>query len=261
MKCIFCHGASGGRRDREHLISRPVAEAFGIDRDITYESVDHEGQVRRSARLATLQVKLPCDRCNSSWMGQLEVGMPSVAKWMRGGSLGLSRSAHETLRRWLVKTVVILGAMDGEIRTFMSADSTAKVMPEATRARSLYEGSDEAFAGVTLAVARRQHPYVNQFGYRFGRPTVVPVGSKYASGASATALVMALGQLQCWVICTLLPGAEVTLPSGPVQLTPGIRFRELAQWDGDLTVQDLLVDNGEHDINSIIEQTRRTLAE
>ena len=36
MNCLFCHGRSGSRLSKEHLLRQPICELFGLDRRTTH---------------------------------------------------------------------------------------------------------------------------------------------------------------------------------------------------------------------------------
>ena len=85
VKCVFClAGSRTTKISKEHLFSKPICSALGIDRTKVIASLDgNTGEVSRPLRLDQRLVKLPCVDCNSGWMEQLE------------------RDTARTLRRWL----------------------------------------------------------------------------------------------------------------------------------------------------------------
>jgi hypothetical protein len=67
MRCYFCF-AEGDvpRLSKEHLLSKPVAEAFGLDRSAGF---GHLGSTDDSVVLAHLEdvaVKFVCEPCNKT---------------------------------------------------------------------------------------------------------------------------------------------------------------------------------------------------
>lgn len=242
MNCLFC--GQSPPLTREHLVSNPVASAFGIDRAgelSTLEGVE----IIRSVSLDQLSVRLPCGTCNSGWMNDLETGMAAVARWMRARENGITTDCLRNLERWLLKSYIVMTAMDGGIRRFGSSDSFSMI-PEATRAGGLYAGSDEAFDRVAVGYRRRRKPFPNNFGYVIGNPTVLPSGPRYANCRSAGAAVFALGLLEAWIVVPVLT-PTISLPASVRQLRPGDRFRSLSIRDGLPDVAQVVVDNGEHD--------------
>lgn len=244
MNCIFCKSPPG--LSREHLISRPVAEAFAIKRDRDLSVIEH-GQVTRSVRLEQLSVRLPCKRCNSSWMNQLERAMPSVAGWMYAGDQPIDATTVEVFRRWLLKSYIVTTAMDAGIRHFGS-NMDWKVPPEPTRAGQLYRGDDRAFTAVTIGVARRTTPFPNNFAYSIGNPTVVPVGPQRLNRRCSGTAMFALGRLQAWIVvpfAILTP--TVTLPGGFRGLRTGDQFEDLLIADERPDVDQVVIDVGPTD--------------
>lgn len=248
MNCLFC--GDPPPLSREHLISNPVATAFGIDRSGELSTLEGT-EIVRSVVLDQLSVRLPCAACNSGWMNHLETGMAAVARWMRARENGITRESLHNLRRWLLKSYIVMTAMDGGIRRFGTADNFSMV-PEATRASRLCAGSAEAFQGVAVAYARRRRPFPNNFGYAIGNPTVLPRGPQYANCRSAGAAVFVLGLLEAWIVVPVLT-PTVALPSGLRQLRPGDRFRSLPSRGGLPDIADIVVNNGEHDWPAIVD--------
>lgn len=195
---------------REHLISKPVATAFGINRSrelTTLKGLD----IVRSASLDQLSVRLPCGNCNSGWMNDLETSMGAVARWMCARENGITTETLRNLERWLLKSYIVMTAMDGGIRSFGTNDSFSMI-PEATRASRLYMGSNEAFDRMGIGYGRRRQPFPNNFGYVIGNPKVVPTGPRFANCRSAGVAVFALGRLEAWIVVPVLT-PTITLPA------------------------------------------------
>jgi hypothetical protein len=243
VNCLFC--GAPPPQSREHLLSRPVADAFGIDRSGELSMLDGVNIVR-SVSLDQLSVRLPCASCNSSWMNDLEEGMGGVARWMRARENGITRLTLRNLERWLLKSYIVMTAMEGGIRRFGS-DDTFSMIPDATRAKLLREESDEAFDRVAIGYGRRAKPFPNNFGYVVGNPTVLPRGPQYANFRSAGAAVFALGQLEAWIVVPVLAPTIDPLR----RLRAGDRFRSLGLTSGMPDVACATVHNGQHDWPSI----------
>jgi hypothetical protein len=246
LNCLFCGVAPP--LTREHLISKPVASAFGIDRTGELSTLD-DMEIVRSAPLEQLAVRLPCGSCNSGWMNDLETGMGFVARWMRARENGITLDTLGNLERWLLKSYIVMTAMDGGIRRFGSDDDFSMI-PEATRARRLRAGGEDAFDRVAFGYGRRRRPFPNNFGYVIGNPTVRPQGPRYANCRSAGAAVFVLGLLEAWIVVPVLTPA-ITLPAGLRQLQSGDRFRSLPSRDGLPILGEVVVDNGEHDWSAV----------
>lgn len=254
MNCLFCGGRERDSPSKEHLISQPVADAFGINRDNVIASIDgwkpgsSDFEVVRMTKISDLSVRLPCRSCNSGWMNDLEQGMSAVARWARAGDNGLSPSAYETLLRWLLKTYIVMTAIEGGIRRFGSS-TDFHLIPEATRARLLWEKSERALHGVSFGFAR--WPVAGSFTYGFGNPTVKPVGPNYANRRSAGALTLNLGTLSACVVAPVFD-AQVAIPEPYVRLHEGDRYRRLPKATRLPQVGEIVVENGDHDLDLIL---------
>jgi hypothetical protein len=248
VNCLFC--GAPPPLSREHLISKPVAVAFGIHRSSELSTLEGRDIVR-SALLDQLSVRLPCGPCNSGWMNNLEIGMGAVARWMRARENGITADTLKNLKRWLLKSYIVMTAMDGGIRRF-GTSGTFSMIPEATRAARLCEGSDEAFDRLAFGFGRRRTPFPNNFGYVLGNPTVLPAGPGYANCRSAGAAVFALGLLEAWIVVPVLT-SNITLPPRLRELRVGDRFRSLPYTDGLPDIGEVVVHNGEHDWPAISE--------
>src|SRR6266508_5341859 len=255
MRCFFCY-ADGEvpRLSKEHLVSRPVAEAFGLDRSATFGRTGSNDSSVTISPLDTLAVKLVCDRCNNGWMNTIEHRMASVAEWSGSRSLPLSPAHLDSLCAWALKTYFVLSAIEGGIRNFGDDGSDFGVIPDVTRARQLYHADAQAFEGVTVALARFSEE--GRFGYIFGNPTVVPQGPRYANLRSAGSAVITVGRLLIWILVplSLFRSAQVKLPRRVRRATVGLQFGAL--WAMPLVPRlgEIVVNNGEHDIVEIIKR-------
>src|SRR5215211_5988786 len=189
MRCFFCY-ADGEvpRLSKEHLLSRPVAEAFGLNRSDTFGRAGNDDSSVTISSLDTLAVKLVCERCNNGWMNTIEHRMASVAEWCGPRPLPLSRAHLDSLCAWALKTYFVLSAIEGGIRNFGHDGSDFDVLPDFTRARQLHKADAQAFEGVAVGLARCSEE--GRFGYVFGNPTVVPEGPRYANRRSAGSAII-----------------------------------------------------------------------
>jgi hypothetical protein len=255
MRCFFCYAdREVPRLSKEHLVSRPVADAFGLNRSDTFGRAGNNDSSVTISPLDTLAVKLVCDRCNNGWMNTIEHRMASVAEWCGSRSLRLSPAHLDSLCVWALKTYFVLSAIEGGIRKFGDDGSDFGVIPDVTRARQLYEANAQAFEGVTVALA--QFSEEGRFGYIFGNPTVVPQGPSYANRRSAGSAVVTVGRLQIWIVVPLsiFRTAQVKLPRRVRRVTVGLQFGALRTMPLVPRLDDIVVDNGEHDIVDIIDR-------
>jgi hypothetical protein len=137
--------------------------------------------------------------------------------------------------------------MVGETRRFAENPEAPWVIPNFARARQLYEKDARAFDGMAFGVARPHEP--SRFAYAFGNPTVVPQGPRYASRKSAGLAIVTLGGLQVWVVDpTIFHAARISFPKRVVILEPGVKYNSLRGMPLVPRLEDVVVDNGEHDI-------------
>jgi hypothetical protein len=253
MRCFFCY-AQGEvpRLTKEHLVSRPVAGAFGLDRSATFGRAGNSDSSVLILPLDALAVKLVCERCNSGWMNATEEGMASVAEWSSSRFSPLSPAHLNSLRTWVLKTYFVLGAIEGGLRNFGNGGSDFGIVPDFTRARELYDGDAQAFEGVAIGLARVREE--DRFAYVFGNPTVVPQGPRYANCRSVGSVVITVGRLQLWIAVPLFSSARVHLPRRVHDATVGLRFASLRSMPLVPRLEDMVVDNGEHDIVDIFER-------
>jgi hypothetical protein len=253
VSCLFCWSTQGEPLSREHLISQPVADAFGIDRNnelATFDGwvLDESPTRRRSVPMTELAVRLPCRACNSGWMNELEHNMAAVARWARAGRNGITAPVYDGFLRWLLKTYIVFTALDGGIRRFGTESDDFHMLPEVTRAHLLWERSPEALDGVTFAFAKSWREGVS---YSFGNPTVVPQGEQYAGCRTAGALVLQLGQIVSCVVVASPLANSVSVPAPYRALRAGDTYRRLRSAAGILDPELIVVDNGEHNIHEI----------
>lgn len=261
MNCIFCQGAEESASSKEHLLSVPVCRGFGIDRSAFTARVDGRGDAIKSlAHLHETQVRLPCRSCNSGWMSELECQMEEVvAPWARGRDQ-LGAKGFLSLTRWALKTHIVLSALDGGIRAFGSAaqDDKMGVLPEATRARQLFQNDPHALDGVKIGIARVER---SQYLWGFGNPTVVPKGPRYANSRSASVTCLNLGPMQLWIVVPVFRSATVRLPPKVTPAAANLVFAELLYASvGEPALEDAVVDNGEHDIEAIFAEATAALS-
>lgn len=259
--CAFCFADQrSAPLSKEHLLSRPVAEAFGVDRGSQFARVGSDGQINWT-RLDALQVRLVCRSCNQGWMNQLEHEMASVIDWVRAGSRALGQSQLSALRRWALKTHIVAAAIEGATRRFGRDDSPAQVLPEATRARQLYEGDDSVHETVGYAAARAADS--SGFAYAFGNPNVEPLGPRYAGRATASATFIRLGPLLLWVVTPFIPLAKAIVAPQELRMpTADLTYGELISPDpGADPLGCITVQNEEHDIDEFLELMQLAVTE
>src|SRR6266511_2903537 len=126
MRCFFCY-AEGEvpRLSKEHLVSRPVARAFGLDRSAAFGRAGNSDSSVSISSLDTLAVKLACDRCNNGWMNKIEHRMAAVAEWPGSRVLPLSPADFDSVRAWALKTYFVLTAIEGGIRASATTGLTS----------------------------------------------------------------------------------------------------------------------------------------
>ena len=226
-RCGFCFA----ERDdfpaltREHLVSRPVAKAFGIDRTSPFLRVDSKLQDMRWTTVNGVSRKVVCAPCNNGWMNVLEHDMSQVADWMRGDAgQALGEGRERILRAWMMKTHFLLCFIEGDAGRFMEDGFDRAVVPPATLARALYERRFGDLAGLSLGLAKSSSD--KQFAYEFGTPGTVKVQGREQGAFTAPVSIITLGRLQGWAISPiteLSPTIDVpgfVLASAP-DLTPG----------------------------------------
>lgn len=251
MNCHFCLGASGAPLSNEHLVSKPVADAFGIDRWGDLTSVDMATLTLGPSRpLEQLKVRIACSSCNSGWMQQLEEGMHAVAKWVNGKSVGMTPETFQILWRWLLKTHIVLAAIEGGTRRFGKGDDWQISLP-ATQGRMLYDGDDSVLDDVAFGFARRQGPAPNRFSYRIENARSQHAGGQDLPIRVASVSVVSVGFLDAWTVVPLLGFADIALPAGVADLRAGDTFRGLRRAEKPGGVEDVVVDYGPVDLHAL----------
>jgi hypothetical protein len=254
VRCYFCFTEGEvPKLSKEHLLSRPVADAYGVDRSAGFGQLGNHDDSIVVAQLDDVAVKFVCERCNSTWMNALEHEMVGLASWVSSPDQSLTTAQRDTLRAWALKTYLVLSVMVGETRRFAENPQAPGVIPNFTRARQLYEKDTRAFDGMAFALAR---PFqADRFAYAFGNPTVVPQGPRYASRKSAGVAIVTVGGLQLWVVDpTFFHEAEISFPKRVALVEPGRKYSELRGMPVVPRIEDVIVDNGEHDIIELIDR-------
>jgi hypothetical protein len=252
VNCFFCHGTSGSRLGREHLLSKPICEFFNIDRPTTtLGRIDASGKDSTISSIASLEstaVRLPCENCNNGWMNDLEGRMVSVLdRWMNQ-DVALDVEGVDVMKRWLAKSHLLLCAIEGGVRGFVD-DPTSGVIPDATLARKLFEQADDALELVTTGLGVPRSPRAL---YGFGNPTPFCSGPAPVSTRVATVSFWNLGGLQIWTgIATLRP-KRFRLPGRLVEPRPGLRFGKLRTVDGGPDPTSAEVDYGDLDLPALL---------
>ena len=246
VRCMFCFAESGDNivPSKEHLISRPVASAFGIDRTGEFLRTDPDMTDQRWRPLSGIAWKCVCRDCNSGWMNQLEHEMDSVARWATGPDSGvLGEDRNLTLRKWAIKTHLLLCFMEGDASHFGEDAYPQSVFAPFTLAREVYERDDEAIlrAAVGIAFSNASADFV----YSFGHPKMKQQGPGRWNATVAPASVIMLGPLQLWVITPHLD-ADIYTPPGVTPCSAEVRPRDLGSLDQPMDVQGIVVDYGKH---------------
>ena len=257
LNCLFCHGRAGSGVSREHLFSNPVCDFFGLDRKTTLAArVDgNTGEIRSVAPLGSTTVNLPCVVCNSGWMSDLENEVVHVfERWLHGNSR-LTEDDLRTLRRWMAKTHLVLCTLEGGTRKFVE-DPRGGVVPDATMARLLYEGSDDAFGGAHFAAGAPIH---SKILYGFGNPRPICVGPTPISSRAATVSYMNLGPVQLWTLATMLSPISVRFPSRLTVLARRLAHRQLRTVDGNPDPVSATIDYGDLDLDVLLDMVEHNL--
>lgn len=148
MRCYFCFAERPvPKLSKEHLLSKPVAEAFGLDRSGTFGQWGGGDTPLILARLDDVAVRFACERCNNTWMNDLEHELAALASWTDSPDQSLAPTQVEILRAWSLKTYLILSAMQGGTRRFLDEPEAPGVIPNFTRARQMYEKEPRGVRG------------------------------------------------------------------------------------------------------------------
>ena len=228
MKCPFC--LSDDKISREHVFSKAICDAVGLDRSILVATVDrHADDIGPMSPLSQKAVRLPCERCNSGWMSDLERNAArTIRRWMSEPSDRLTKAGTLHLRRWLVKTAVVLGFSDNGARRFMN-EPTEVAVPDITVAKQVAAGivPDEVVAGAARVNETRVL-------WGAGNATVHPSGPDRISCRAVNVAAFNLGSLQLWVAIPVVRPDALRLPRSVSILHPNLRSRSLHTRSGDL---------------------------
>ena len=221
-KCPFCFKEA--RLSKEHLFSRPVCRAVGIDRSTAITPFDARSQtIRPPASLSQRTVRLPCEACNSGWMGDLENQMASVLKrWPKNGHTRLRHNDRSVLIRWLAKTTIVLAHSDGKARRFLD-DWAESAFPHPLMSRSLGDG--EVPENVRIGAARVKSG--SAYLYGFGNPTVEVVRPDDANCRTIQIAAFNLGTLQLWCMIPIFRPDSLRWPPNVIELKSGTRSAAL----------------------------------
>lgn len=255
VNCMFCLGTSGSGMSKEHLLSVPVAAAFGLEREGFVGRLGTEDLQPRLDRLEQMQVRLPCQTCNNTWMNELEHRMAVVADWVKEGVSPLGPDGVLTMLRWLLKTYIVFTVLEAGVRKFgRDGQDDFYVLPEVTRAHQLKAGDPDAFAGVAVGLIRSPE---RRFAWSFGNPTVTPTEPHNPNCRSAGALIITVGLLQAWIAVPFFRSANVKMRSRVLPLDADLRFLQLNR-SKRLTqkVAEITVDNGPIDVPALFEAVR-----
>jgi hypothetical protein len=224
VRCLFCYLETRDAIDAsyEHLLSRPVANAFGIDRNASVARGGADFSNLRWSQLNGIKRKCVCTGCNNGWMNQLEHAMQSVAAWLSGlkdEPLGADRDL--VLRKWALKTHFLLHFIEGNAGNFLE-DPTGSVVPPLTTARRMYEGDDE-FVRSECGVGVSLSNHGVDFAWAFGHPTIQNPPSAGIPNFTPVS-ILTLGRLRLWVVTPQLHTPEsVAVPSGVVASSAALR--------------------------------------
>jgi hypothetical protein len=247
--CMFCFIDRGSevKRSAEHFLSRPVANAFSIDREKgeVYRFRVSHGSAKK-VRLNGLKRRAVCAQCNNGWMNQLEQAMPEVAAWFIAGDIPLGDQLSLTLRKWLLTRHLLLTEIDGNAAEFGDTDNLDEdyVVPPSSLARAVYENNMGAIAEAPIALSRSSADL--EFAWAFGHPTVLPEGRPQLGRFAATS-VLTMREFQAWVTTPLIYDYEVFAPAELRLCNPDLRARDLGRRPGipkstDVTVSFLRVE-------------------
>ena len=252
MRCFFCFNEREVRRlSKEHLLSKPVASAFGIDRSGWLGQLNDGDQPPITSRLDAVSVRFVCEPCNNVWMNALEHEMAAVAEWIDARRRPLGMTNLQAIQRWGLKTYLLLSVMVGGARRFQDDPSGPGVIPNFTRARELFESNPDAFRGMVFGVSKSAS--AASFAYIFGNPRVLPEGPNYVNCKSASVAVVRIGLLQIWVVDPIIfDQARVTLPGNVHQLRPELTFRRLRPARLDMALDCITVTNPEHHMDDLL---------
>ena len=200
-RCAFCFAESDDFPvlTREHLVSRPVAISFDIDRTSPFLRTDPELGDMRWTTVNGVSRKVVCAACNNGWMNMLEHEMSAVAQWLKGAQdEALGDYRERILRSWATKTHVLLCFIEGNAGRFRDAGFDRAVLPPVSLARALFERRYEDLRDLALGLARNDS--ATDFAYEFGTPGTVRVQGREQGAYTAPISIITLGRLQVWAI-------------------------------------------------------------
>jgi hypothetical protein len=167
---------------KEHLLSKPVARALGVDRTSPVLRTNSELTEFDWRHLDGIKFGCVCTGCNNGWMNRLEEAMTGVAEWLRGDpQVPLGPALNLVLRKWAMKSHMLLCFIDGNASRFGDQDFVGEyVVPPFTPARGMYEGDEELILN-RAAVGVSRSGAAQDFMWTFGFPTVTGDGSPGSS--------------------------------------------------------------------------------
>ncbi|WP_156464578.1 hypothetical protein [Aeromicrobium sp. Root495] len=224
-RCAFCFADSEEfpLLTAEHLLSRPVASSFGIDRTATFARFDEDDSQIRWTTVNGVKRKCVCAACNNGWMNALEHDMGRVANWVDAGSAELRTGELDVLAAWSVKTHLLLCHIEGRAGEF--GDSDEAVVPPASAARAVYERRFSDLDGLVLGLAANSSD--TDFAYEFGTPGRVSFGDQLRGGRTCPVSIVSVGRLQIWILTPLPLDPEVRVADGVRAAAAGLRFEDL----------------------------------
>ena len=228
MRCPFCLSAEP--LSKEHLFSKPICDALGVDRSMLVASLDgNTGEFRHYSVLDRRSVRLPCERCNSGWMSELErAAARRLRRWLANPDERLTKAGLQDLTRWLVKTAIVLGFAEVDARRFMSSP-TETAIPDITTAKALAAGVTPDH--VHVAAARTNN---GRMVWGAGNPTVQAAGPNRMSSRVINVAAFNLGPIQLWAIIPIIPPDHLQLPPGVKRLHANLCSRALQVRSGNL---------------------------
>ena len=229
LRCLFCYEESGDNivASSEHLLSRPVARAFGIERQSPVARMGVQADTLTWAALGGIKRRCVCTSCNNGWMNRLEGRMTGIAAWLTGpGDQPLGAERALDLRKWALKTHLLLCFIEGNAGRFGDETFSGEcVVPPVTPAKALFRDDTAMICDSTVGVSRSDA--ATRFAWSFGFPGVTARGGVKGHPRFAPVSVVTVGDLQLWTAVPLLP-ARVTTPGGVRDCHTGLRPRDLA---------------------------------
>jgi hypothetical protein len=227
-QCIFCWRRSGDgvQPSREHLLSRPVASAFGIGRESPFLLMNGDLSDQQWRVLNGISRRCVCHDCNTGWMRRLEEAMPAVADWLAGSSdapIGDDRAL--LLRKWSLKTHLLLCFMQGMADNWGDDAFPQAVVPPMTVARELLENDTSAIQDASVGIARSGAS--TEFAFLFGHPGMKQTGRGTWDATTAPTSIITVGDQQVWVI-TPIVSADIETTAGVLPINPGLAPCDLA---------------------------------